>query len=295
MRFSPFPPGLTPHVTNLATRKSPMTHEKHFDWAKLLRRHPLFATLPEAEKDQSIEWFLSSEVSEEDDYAKGTIIITEGDFGDSVFLIGTGSVRVVLLDIDGKESAILGRLKSGDFFGEMALFEAKPRAATVIADEESTILEVKGQEFLNLMEEHPEIEFKILLKLSERLRCSNERFLAMKLKNVDEKLQAFNTRLEAELKVIDASLKASQAFFDQTKVRTDEVIDSAERSQTRLTFAASTIGGFVTVVVGLLGFFGVKQLSDLSAMVKDVTAQYEGVQQQSKDRNLRATPRNDLS
>ncbi|MEJ2429996.1 MAG: cyclic nucleotide-binding domain-containing protein [Deltaproteobacteria bacterium] len=256
-----------------------MTSEKKFNWEKLLRRHPLFSNLDEAEKNQLIEWFLSAEVSEEEEYAKGSIIITEGDLGDSIFLIGSGSVRAVLLDVDGRESAILSRLKGGDFFGEMALFEAKPRAATIIADEESTILEVKGQEFLKLTEKHPEIELKILLKLSERLRYTNERFLAMKLKNVDEKLQLFNTRLEAELKVIDASLKASQTVFEQTKVRTDEVINSAERSRSRLTVAASAIGGFVTVLIAIFGFLGVKQLMDLSDLSEKVEKHVAKIEQ----------------
>jgi hypothetical protein len=102
----------------------------------------------------------------------------------------------------------------------------------------------------------------MLLTLSERLRHVNEQVLAVRQKDVDEKLNFFNTKLDAELKVFDASMRAAQTVFDQTRVRTDEIINSAERSRTRVSF-------FLTTAVALLGLFGVSELLSIKNIWKE--------------------------
>ena len=244
---------------------------KSFDWKSFLKRHPIFKSLSEDDIDQ----LLKDEASEERVCLKDSVIIREGEVENSVFLIGTGSIRVVLQVKDGYEIK-LSVLKKENFFGEMALIEEKPRSATVIAQENSTLLEVKGKEFSKILENYSEIAFKVLLKLSERLR-GNERLMAMKLKDVDEKINLFNTKLDAELKAVDAHLKASLTVFDQTKLRTDEVIKSAERSQSRLTTTTTIVGGIITIAIALFSWFGFKELQTIKATREKINDIRDGI------------------
>lgn len=233
---------------------------KSLDWTSILGQHPVFSALSHQEVDE----LLDDEVSEEKDCPPNHVILKEGELGDSIFLIGSGEVWIVLRDEEG-HNIPLSTLRKGEFFGELAVVEQKPRTATVIAKERCLLLEIKGQEFLNLMRGHPAIEFKVLLKVCERLRHMSEDILSVKLKDVDERFRRFNTKLDAELKVIDASLKAVQTVFDQTNTRANEVIESADRSRTRLTTAVSAIGGVVGVVIAIFGAFGIKQVLDIKA------------------------------
>jgi CRP/FNR family transcriptional regulator, cyclic AMP receptor protein len=222
-----------------------------------LRRHPIFSRLTETE----LERLLEDEVSEERECPQQSVILREGEWGDSIFLIGSGSVQIVLLGKDGQE-IILAILRNGEVFGEMGLFQDKPRSATVIAKEPCILLEIKGEEFLKLAHTYPDIELTMLLTLSERLRHVNEQVLAVRLKEVDEKLNFFNIKLDAELKVVDASMRAAQTVFDQTRARTDEIINSAERSRTRVSV-------FLTTGIALLGLFGVSELLSIKNIWKE--------------------------
>jgi len=251
---------------------------KTFDWKELLRRHSLFANIRQDEKKKLIDKFLGDDITTERNYLAKRVILREGESGDSIFIIRSGSVRAFMKGKDGEEQTELSVMKRGDFFGEISIFQRTPRSATVEANEDCTLLEVNGQKFLDLLEEHPDIEIRVLNKLSERLRNTHDQFMAAKLKRIDEKLDQFEARFDTELQVfqakidmelrvtkadLEASLTASQAIFDHTKLRTDEVIHSAERSRSRLTQAASVIGGFVTVIIALFGFIGVNQLMDI--------------------------------
>ena len=245
---------------------------KNFDWKTFLKQHSIFKSLD----DKDIEQLLKSKVSEERDCAKGSVIIREGEFNDSVFLIGSGSVRVVLQGKDGYEINI-STLGKGEFFGEMASVERIPRSASVIARENTTLLEVNGEKFCDIMRENPIIAFSVLLKLSERLRHVTEHVLAVKLKDADEKINLFNKKLDAELKTVEAHLKASLTVFEQTNTRTSEVIDSAERSRARLTIFGSVLGGFVTVVISIFTWFGIEKLQNITEVEKLVEETAAGI------------------
>ncbi|MDP3940353.1 MAG: hypothetical protein Q8R92_19740, partial [Deltaproteobacteria bacterium] len=135
-----------------------------------------------------------------------------------------------------------------------------------------TVLEFRGADFEHLMADYPDIEFRLLLKMSERLRNANEQVMGLQ-GTLDEKLKIFNLKLDTEQRLVDVTLKAAQTMFDQTKLRADEVISSAERSRGRLQWAATVIGGFITAVIAVLGFVGAKQIYDIN-QVKNETASF---------------------
>ncbi len=242
---------------------------KTFPWMEFLQKHPIFATVRDEKRIQAL---LEDEVSSERTYARDEVIIRQGEMGHSIFVIGSGSAEAVL-EIDGAAPILLSLMRAGEVFGEMALLERRARSATVRTRETSTVLEIGGTDFEQLMAEFPDIEFRLLLKMSERLRNAGQQVLAFQAVNLDEKLKVFNLKLDTEQRLVESSLKASQAMFDQTKLRADEVITSAERSRARLQWAATVIGGFITAAVAALGLVGAKQIWEIS-QVKIEAAQH---------------------
>ena len=243
---------------------------KSLDWHSILGQHPVFGALSE----EQINRLLDDRAADERDCPENHVILREGESGNSVFLIGSGSVWIVLRDDEG-HNIPLSSLEKGEFFGELAVLEQRPRSATVIAKERCLLLEIKGKTFLDVVHGHPDIEFKVLLKLCERLRHVSEDILSVRLKDVDERFRRFNTKLDAELKVIDASLKATQTVFDQTSKRANEIIESADRSRTRLTTAASAIGIVITTIVAVFGFIGFSELRNIKDDREEIQRQVE--------------------
>ena len=142
---------------------------KSFNWQDLLRGHPLFSSLTEEE----IAQLLKDEASQEKAYPQGSVILSEGEFGDSLFLIGSGSVQVAPRGAAGQHLP-LAILQAVEFFGEIAVLERRPRSATVTAREHCLLLEVKGEEFRKLLEAHPDIRSKVRATMSERLGHSSQ-------------------------------------------------------------------------------------------------------------------------
>lgn len=145
-----------------------------------------------------------------------------------------------------------------------------PRSATVTTLEPCSLLEIQGPYLNDLVFQHPEIELKFLTHLSTQLRDLGDMVMAVKVKDVDEKIQAVHSRLDAELKVFDVSLKAAQTVFEHTSTRASEVIDSVERSRSRMTTMASTIAGVLSTVVAIFGFMGINEFKDIMKFKEDI-------------------------
>jgi len=95
--------------------------------------------------------------------------ITRGDPGRNIYFLLDGGVKVSTLSRDGKE-IIFDVLVSGDFFGEMSLFDDKPRTGTVTALVPTTVFALGKAEFLTLIEKHPPVSLRLIRTLVRRLR-----------------------------------------------------------------------------------------------------------------------------
>jgi CRP-like cAMP-binding protein len=84
----------------------------------------------------------------------GSIVLNEGDPGDSVFIIASGSVRVLVVGGHGRRLEIR-RLDAVDFFGEVAALSGSPRSATVVAFADCELLEVDRWALEKLVEARP--------------------------------------------------------------------------------------------------------------------------------------------
>ena len=108
-----------------------------------------------------------AQIAEEIEYNSEQTIFKEGDVGDSMFIIVDGAVRIHKGD---KELAVLSK---GKFVGEMALLDQEPRSASVTSTEETTLLEINGEDFYDLMASRMEIMQGIVKILTQRLREAN--------------------------------------------------------------------------------------------------------------------------
>jgi CRP/FNR family transcriptional regulator, cyclic AMP receptor protein len=104
-------------------------------------------------------------------FKAGDTIIREGDEGDTAFFIVSGAVDVA---VGRANPRIVGRLQTGEVFGEMSLIEPGPRSATVTAACETECLAASYQDFIAAIEENPERAVGFMKTLVRRLRKMNE-------------------------------------------------------------------------------------------------------------------------
>jgi CRP/FNR family cyclic AMP-dependent transcriptional regulator len=98
----------------------------------------------------------------------GKVLAREGATGSEFFVIIEGDVSVTK---DGHELRTLG---PGDFFGEIALIEDRPRTATVTATTPLRFFVLTRQNFRSLLQSQPELEDKVMSALAERVRATEQ-------------------------------------------------------------------------------------------------------------------------
>lgn len=104
-------------------------------------------------------------------YADGTDIVRQGDEGDCMYVVQAGRVEVVQATDIGEQH--LAFLETGDFFGEMAVFEKETRSATVRAAGEARVLKVDKKTLLRRIREDPLLAVNLLQTMSHRIRELN--------------------------------------------------------------------------------------------------------------------------
>src|ERR1700759_3913008 len=105
-------------------------------------------------------------------FKAGETIIREGEEGDTAFFIVSGMVNVAVGS--GNQIRTVGRLETGEVFGEMSLIDPGPRSATVIAASDTECLAASYQDFVAAIEENPERAVGFMKTLVRRLRKMNE-------------------------------------------------------------------------------------------------------------------------
>jgi CRP-like cAMP-binding protein len=100
-------------------------------------------------------------------YPKDSMIFSEGEGGDELYIIQKGSVKIAKI-VDNNE-VLLAVLKPGDVFGEMALLESKPRAAGAVAYEDCQVLVVNRANFERMIGAQPQIIARLTTLLAERI------------------------------------------------------------------------------------------------------------------------------
>lgn len=130
--------------------------------ATALARVPLFVGI----SSESLSRL--AEVAGEQDFPAGSYVVRQGQVGNGLYIVLSGSARVI------RGSDVLARLKEGDFFGELAVIDQQPRAASVQAETDLSCLAVASWDLLGLLERDPAFALNLIEGLAARLRATGE-------------------------------------------------------------------------------------------------------------------------
>ncbi len=142
-----------------------------------LKAVPFFTQLSDHELD------VVRAVATEKTYPKSAVVLTEGEMGDSLYMIQSGKVKVFIGDEDGRE-IILKILGPGDFFGEMSMIDKQPRSASVNTIEASTFLVLSHAGFEKCVEQSPRIANMVMRVLAQRVREADRKIGTLALMDV---------------------------------------------------------------------------------------------------------------
>lgn len=102
-------------------------------------------------------------------FEKGKVLFREGDRGEDMYIVQSGKVAIKK-KLEGGAETTLAVLEKGDFFGEMAILERKPRSASAEVVESGDLIVIAGDMFGEMIKANPEISVRMLRKQSIRLR-----------------------------------------------------------------------------------------------------------------------------
>lgn len=131
-----------------------------------LKKTPLFSSI------RTHDIGAVASIAEELQFSPDDEIVSENDVGDSLYLIKEGTVRIVK-KIDEMNSIDLAKLTVGECVGDMAVFDAEQRSASVRAIDKCTLLRINGQDLIDVILDHPHISIELLKIFIKRLRKAN--------------------------------------------------------------------------------------------------------------------------
>jgi CRP-like cAMP-binding protein len=144
-------------------------------------------------------------------YPKGTMIFSECQNGQDMFIIQEGQVKIT--KIVNNTEVILAVLKKGDFFGEMALLADTPRSASILAFEDCQLMVVNRKNFEQMVTSQPQFVSRLTVTLSERLWSMERQLSNAAIVNLVHKMvDMLSLQLEKEKFVLPEAGKVPRQF-----------------------------------------------------------------------------------
>jgi Cyclic nucleotide-binding domain len=161
------PPVVAATRCALSARADPCSYDEEAPMNRLvfLKSVPLFSEMT-LDNLMAVDTAMTRET-----YLPEERVVNEGEVGDKLYIVFSGEVAVHKR-ISASEQRELARLKSGQLFGEMALFDDEPRSATVVAVTDVELLALDGAHFRSLAFQRPEIPMQVCKVLVGRLRLA---------------------------------------------------------------------------------------------------------------------------
>ncbi|MGE5638598.1 MAG: Crp/Fnr family transcriptional regulator [Clostridia bacterium] len=143
----------------------------------VLKAVPLFSSFPEDQLRTLAAVVTRKSVS------RSTTVMAGGDPTDSLYIVLSGRLKVMMSDADGKE-VILSILGPGEFFGEMGLIDDAPRSASVVAIEACELLSIAKRDFKKCLSDNFEMTTAVMRGLVRRLRDADRKIGSLALLDV---------------------------------------------------------------------------------------------------------------
>jgi uncharacterized membrane protein len=175
--------------------------------ADLLAQISLFQGLSDEDREA-----LAARLAEKT-FKSGDIVFSQGDQGSSMYIVQSGSVQIYLPS-SGRDTppVVLKDLRTGEYFGELAIFDDKPRSASVRALTDTVLLELTRDELGEHLGRSRTAAMTILSEMAERLRETNAMLSQRAAKDV---VKEFEENLSWSQRLADkvAELNGSWAFI----------------------------------------------------------------------------------
>ena len=210
------------------------------------------------------------------DFPAGTVLFEEGQPGDYMYVVQSGEVEIRRQV--GETERVLAVLPAGEFFGEMAILNGRPRSATAIVRSAARLLVIEGRTFEAMLRARPEIAMRIIKSLATRLESANQHVELLLLPTPNHRVvQCLRRMAEEQMQLVGAHLGPGTAILVPKRVEdiaarvglpVHEVIDVVDRLRSaRLVMLAEDAGiegnGFIVPEVGrLLEFLEFLTLKD---------------------------------
>jgi CRP/FNR family cyclic AMP-dependent transcriptional regulator len=143
----------------------------------VLKSVPMFGTFPENHLRELAAMVVRRSAP------RGSVIMRLGDPTDSLYIVISGRLKVMVGEADGKE-AILAMLGPGEFFGEMGLIDDGPRSATVVAVESCELIAVTKRVFRKCLVENYDLGMAVMRVLVQRLRQADRKIGSLAMLDV---------------------------------------------------------------------------------------------------------------
>lgn len=210
------------------------------------------------------------------DFPAGTVLFEEGQPGDYMYVVQTGEVEIRRQV--GETERVLAVLPPGEFFGEMAILNGRPRSATAVVRVASRLLVIEGKTFEAMMRARPEIALRIIKSLATRLESANQHIELLLLPTANHRVvQCLRQMADEQLALAGHHVTHGSAIMVPKRVEdvaarvglpVHEVLEVVDRLRSaRLVLMAEDAGiegeGFIVPEVGrLLEFLEFLNLKD---------------------------------
>lgn len=210
------------------------------------------------------------------DFKAGTVLFEEGQPGDFMYVVASGEVEIRRKV--GETERVLAVLPPGDFCGEMAILNSRPRSATAVARVDSRLIVIEGRTFEAMLRARPEIALRIIKALALRLESANQQVELLLLPTPNHRVvQCMRHMADEQLMLAGQLVSPGTAILVPKRVEdiavrvglpVHEVIEVIDRLRAaRLVLMAQDAGidgdGFIVPEVGrLLEFLEFLNLKD---------------------------------
>ena len=129
------------------------------------------------------------------------MIILEEEYGDVVFIVKTGTIKITRVNDEGKE-VILALMGAYDIVGEMSVVDGEARSANVLAQENCELYAIRSEDFLDVLKSNFKISFLLMNELAARIRKSDQHIEALSLSDAEHRIGVSILNLAEEMGVI---------------------------------------------------------------------------------------------
>ena len=142
---------------------------------------PVFKDLSVVEFENVLPYFSTRK------YPKNSMIVLVEEYGDTVYFVREGTIKISRLNDEGKE-VILALLGNGEIFGELSALDGEARSANAHAQENCRVYSINSNDFIHMLKTNFKITYGLLGELAKRIRKSDQQIEALSLSDAEHRI-----------------------------------------------------------------------------------------------------------